>query len=118
MALEADIAVTLVYCPAPRQVLEVAMRLPQGSTLGQALQTDSARDMLAGLPALDLQTLEAGIWGRKAKASWVLRDQDRIEIYRALKVDPKLARRERFVKQGAKKAGLFASKRPGAKAGY
>lgn len=48
----------------------------------------------------------------------VLQHQDRVEVYRALKVDPKVARRERFAKQGARTTGLFASKRPGAKAGY
>ncbi|MDH5708755.1 MAG: RnfH family protein, partial [Hylemonella sp.] len=48
----------------------------------------------------------------------VLRDLDRVELYRPLKVDPKVARRERFARQGARGAGLFASKRAGAKAGY
>jgi len=43
---------------------------------------------------------------------------DRLEVYRPLTVDPKVARRARFVRQGAKTAGLFANKRPGAKAGY
>jgi sulfur carrier protein len=43
---------------------------------------------------------------------------ERIEFYRPLRVDPKVARRERFARQGAKSAGLFAKKRPGAKAGY
>ena len=43
---------------------------------------------------------------------------DRLEVYRPLTVDPKVARRQRFVRQGAKTAGLFAKKRPGAKAGY
>jgi len=33
-------------------------------------------------------------------------------------VDPKVARRERFARQGAKTAGLFAKRRAGAKAGY
>jgi putative ubiquitin-RnfH superfamily antitoxin RatB of RatAB toxin-antitoxin module len=40
-----------------------------------------------------------------------VRDGDRIEIYRPLKVDPKVARRERFRKQGSRSAGLFARKR-------
>ena len=39
-------------------------------------------------------------------------------VHRELKVDPKVARRERFVKQGARTTGLFAKKRLGAKAGY
>jgi putative ubiquitin-RnfH superfamily antitoxin RatB of RatAB toxin-antitoxin module len=47
-----------------------------------------------------------------------LQDHDRVEICRALTVDPKVARRARFVKQGARTTGLFARKRPGAKAGY
>jgi putative ubiquitin-RnfH superfamily antitoxin RatB of RatAB toxin-antitoxin module len=42
-----------------------------------------------------------------------LRDLDRIELYRPLKVDPKVARRERFQRQGARAAGLFARKRRG-----
>ena len=58
------------------------------------------------------------MWGRTVPLSHVLRQDDRVELYRPLKVDPKVARRERFVKQGAKSAGLFAKKRPGAKAGY
>ena len=40
------------------------------------------------------------------------------EFYRALVVDPKVARRERFQKQGARSAGLFARRRAGAKQGY
>jgi putative ubiquitin-RnfH superfamily antitoxin RatB of RatAB toxin-antitoxin module len=48
----------------------------------------------------------------------VLRDLDRIEICRALAVDPKVARRERFQKQGSSRAGLFSKRRVGAKPGY
>jgi putative ubiquitin-RnfH superfamily antitoxin RatB of RatAB toxin-antitoxin module len=43
---------------------------------------------------------------------------DRVEVYRALTVDPKTARRERFARQGARTTGLFAKQREGAKAGY
>jgi hypothetical protein len=46
------------------------------------------------------------------------RHGDRLEICRGLRVDPKVARRERFVAQGARGSGLFASRRPGAKSGY
>jgi uncharacterized protein len=48
----------------------------------------------------------------------VLGDRDRVEIYRPLQVDPKMARRERFRRQGARAAGLFARKREGGKPGY
>jgi hypothetical protein len=41
-----------------------------------------------------------------------------VELYRPLLVDPKVARRERFRRQGARNTGLFAQRRPGAKPGY
>ena len=69
-------------------------------------------------PSLDLSGASVGIWGRKARLDEVLRDGDRIEVYRPLRVDPTVARRERFRTQGARSTGLFARKRPGAKPGY
>jgi len=59
-----------------------------------------------------------GVWGRKVGLSHVLRDNDRVEIYRQLTVDPKVARRERFAKQGARTTGLFKTKRKDSAAGY
>ena len=47
-----------------------------------------------------------------------VKNGDRVEVYQPLKVDPKVARRERFAKQGARSAGLFASRRAHSKAGY
>ena len=47
-----------------------------------------------------------------------VQDGDRLELYRSLTVDPKLARRQRFASQGARAAGLFARRRPGGKQGY
>lgn len=59
-----------------------------------------------------------GIWGKKTGLHHVLQGGDRLEVYRGLLVDPKVARRERFRQQGARSAGLFAKRRAGAKAGY
>jgi uncharacterized protein len=112
---EMKIRVTLVYSPSPRKVQEIALELPDGATVSQALQ---ASDIQSLFPDLDLQHTLAGIWGRKAGLEQVLRDQDRVELYRPLKVNPKVARRERFAKQGARTTGLFATRRAGGKAGY
>ena len=46
--------------------------------------------------------LSLGIWGRKTDPTVVVRDQDRIEVYRGLIVDPKEARRQRYRSQGEK----------------
>ena len=67
---------------------------------------------------LALGELNLGVWGERCILNHRLKDNDRVEIYRPLRVDPKVARRERFARQGAKGAGLFANKRMGAKAGY
>ena len=105
------LTVLLVRAPGPRQIEQRELRLPAGSTLGQALAA-------AGWSPEGAGTTEVGIWGRKAPLDRTLRDGDRVELYRPLKVDPKLARRERFGRQGARTAGLFAQRRPGAKPGY
>lgn len=107
------IRVTLVVSPGPRQVREATLDLADGSTVREAIDA-------AGLhaPAASGQQAEVGVWGRTASLDQRLRDRDRVEIYRPLIVDPKVARRERFQKQGARSAGLFAKKRAGAKAGY
>lgn len=109
------IRITVVYSPAPRQVCEVGLTLEEGSSLAQALH---ACGLLQRFPDLDPALQGVGVWGRKASLDQILRDQDRVEVYRPLKVDPKLARRERFQKQGARATGLFAQRRPGAKPGY
>lgn len=109
------ICVTVVYSPAPRQVLEWLVQLPEGATARQAMAASGLR---AACPGLDLDRCEVGVWGRKCEWGAPLRERDRVEIYRGLLVDPKVARRERFRKQGARAAGLFAKRRPGAKPGY
>lgn len=109
------IQVTVVYSPAPRQVHEWAVVLPEGADVRQAV---AASGLAEAQPQLDLASAEVGVWYRKAEWSQLLRDRDRVEVYRPLKVDPKLARRERFRKQGARAAGLFSKRRPGGKPGY
>jgi uncharacterized protein len=103
--------VIVLYSQTAREVREWVLDLGAGSTVLQGLQ---ASGLAAEFPALDLGGLTVGIWGRKARLSQPLRDGDRIEVYRPLAVDPKVARRERFRKQGTRAAGLFAKKRDGA----
>ena len=109
------IEITLVHSPSPRNWVEEALQVPMGTTLAGALIASGWKDrfQLAGNPDLAI-----GIWGRICTLNTELVAGDRIEVTRSLRVDPKIARRERFQKQGSKAAGLFSSKRPGAKAGY
>ena len=112
---ELKISIAVAYSPEAREVHEIALTLAQGSTVAAALQVSG---LFARFPEWASNPPAVGVWGKKVELSQVLQDQDRVEVYRALKVDPKDARRQRFVKQGAKKAGLFSKSRPGAKTGY
>ena len=107
--------IVLVYSPAPREVREWALVLPPQSTVAYALESSG---FYSEFPDLTSARLMLGIWSRKASLKQVLQENDRLEIYRPLRVDPKVARRERFSNQGVKKSGLFARKRAGAKSGY
>jgi uncharacterized protein len=109
-----DLQITVVYAPAPRVLHEIKLTLPAGARVSDALVA-CARD--ARFTQALIEPL-VGVWGKRVALSHALANDDRVEIYRSLRVDPKVARRERFKKQGAKSAGLFAQRRPGAKAGY
>jgi putative ubiquitin-RnfH superfamily antitoxin RatB of RatAB toxin-antitoxin module len=87
--------------------------LDQG--LAQWLQSQGA-DADTSLSSLQFQ--QPGIWGHKVVWTHGVQAGDRIELYRPLKVDPKVARRQRFKRQGKGRTGLFAKRKSGSAAGY
>lgn len=107
--------ISLLYASAPRTVHEATLELRQGATIAHAL---AHAGWLSRFPEIKAQALATGVWGRLAGEHTELSDGDRVEVYRGLRVDPKVARRERFVGQGARGTGLFNRRRPGSKAGY
>lgn len=107
------ITVSLVFSPAARELHERMVTLPTGATVLDALK---ASGWLEQWP--QLQSLTVSVWGRRVLSDTVLGEGDRVEWCRSLRVDPKVARRERFAGQGARGAGLFSRRRPGSKAGY
>jgi len=83
--------VEVAYSPAAGRTRCVSLLLPAGATLEDAIAASGL-----GGPARDGGSAVAGIWGRIQPASTLLRDHDRVEIYRPLQVDPKEARRIRY----------------------
>jgi len=79
----ASVRVEVVDAARDRQTL-VQLRLPEGTTAGQALA-------MSGLPATD----SIGIGGKLVGPGRVLRDGDRVEILRPLALDPRESRRLR-----------------------
>lgn len=94
-AEQATVRIELVWSPRPGCVHMERLLMAAGSTVGQALAA-SARFMAdrAGLEAVG--TLSVGVWGRLQPLETPLRAGDRVEVYRALTVDPKEARRLRY----------------------
>jgi putative ubiquitin-RnfH superfamily antitoxin RatB of RatAB toxin-antitoxin module len=89
-----ELRIEVAFSAAPRQIDVVALRLAPGSSVKDAL-------VQSGLWA-QAQGLSLGIWGRRTTLSHVLQDRDRVEVYRALTVDPKEARRVRYRAHGEK----------------
>jgi putative ubiquitin-RnfH superfamily antitoxin RatB of RatAB toxin-antitoxin module len=88
VTIRASIVVAL---PASQEVVE--LELPEGSTLRQALD---ACDIGKRHPEFGpVEAWRVGIWSRPARLDRVLRDGDRVEVYRALKADPKAMRHAR-----------------------
>jgi putative ubiquitin-RnfH superfamily antitoxin RatB of RatAB toxin-antitoxin module len=116
----ASLTVTLCWSLQPRQVFECTMHVPEGSTVKSVLEQSMADGMAGALPAdvAKLSFLQPGIWGRKVTWGHQVQAEDRIELYRELKVDPKVARRQRFKRQGKGRTGLFANRKSGVAAGY
>jgi putative ubiquitin-RnfH superfamily antitoxin RatB of RatAB toxin-antitoxin module len=79
-----------VALPDRQEVFE--LDLAEGTTLAGAI---AAANLGGRFPGLDVAALKAGIWSRVAGPDTVLRDGDRVELYRALKADPKDMRRAR-----------------------
>jgi len=76
----------------PDQATEVALALPPGATVADAL----AESRLASRhPEIDVARSAVGIFGRRVARDRVLADGDRVEVYRPLVADPKEARRRR-----------------------
>ena len=81
--------VEVVFAVPERQVLR-SVELPDGGTVGDAIErSELARDF----PEVDLDRLQAGVWGRPVERSRVLIDGERVELYRPLVMDPREARR-------------------------
>lgn len=85
------ITVEVTYAIPQRQAV-LRLDLPAGSTVAEAIRDSGMRDLF---PGLVIDSGAIGIFSRKVPMDQVLRDGDRVEIYRPLLADPKEVRRER-----------------------
>jgi putative ubiquitin-RnfH superfamily antitoxin RatB of RatAB toxin-antitoxin module len=86
-----SIEVEVVYALPTRQRL-LKIRVASGITIREAVRQSGILDIF---PEIDPERAKVGIFGRRVNLEHVLRDGDRIEIYRPLVADPKSVRRAR-----------------------
>lgn len=91
--------IEVTYALPEEQVL-IGLDVAKGTTAEQAVKLSG---VLEKFPEIDMAKNKLGIFGKVTKADAVLRDKDRVEIYRPLIADPKESRRKRAEKKGAKK---------------
>jgi putative ubiquitin-RnfH superfamily antitoxin RatB of RatAB toxin-antitoxin module len=89
----ADIRVQVCYARPDRQFL-LELKVPEGTTLQTAVERSG---LLLHAPEINLSQNKTGIYGKARPLDTVLREHDRIEIYRPLIADPKESRRRRAV---------------------
>lgn len=93
--------IEVTYARPERQEL-IQLTLAEGSTIRQAIESSG---LVAKYPEIDLAKAKVGVYGKLGKMDTVLRDQDRVEIYRPLVADPKEVRKQRAAEGKVMKKG-------------
>lgn len=87
------IRVSVVYA-LPDRVLQKELSLASGSTVADAIAESG---LAQAIPQAE-SGLKFGIFSQATAAHTLLRDGDRVEVYRPLQIDPKQARRKRALR--------------------
>lgn len=89
------VKIEVAHALATAQSLLV-LQVAAGTTVRQAIEQSG---LLQLYPDIDLTRHAVGIFGRICGLEEALQDGDRVEIYRPLRVEPKLRRRQRAAQQ-------------------
>jgi len=95
------ISVDVVYAIRQKQDI-VSLKVAEGTTVRQAIE---ASGVLEKYPEIDLSKNKLGVFAKLAKPDAMLRDRDRVEIYRPLIADPKEVRKQRAAEGKVMKKG-------------
>jgi putative ubiquitin-RnfH superfamily antitoxin RatB of RatAB toxin-antitoxin module len=88
------IEIEVAYALPKSQILE-CLKVPFGTTVAQAVQLSG---ICKKIPEIQPDNKNLGVFGKLVKPETVLRNHDRVEIYRPITVDPKEKRRKRVEK--------------------
>ena len=94
VSAQEQFVIEVVYGTPTRQEI-ISCVIDADSTVEQAV---IASGIIEVFPEIDLSVNKVGIWNRVAKLTDIVKDLDRIEVYRPLLADPKEVRKRRAEK--------------------
>ena len=86
-----QLTVEVIYA-RPDVQESIELQLPKGATIRAAIERSRITEIF---PEIDLAVNRVGIYGELRNLGDTVRDGERVEIYRALLIDPKEARRQK-----------------------
>lgn len=87
--------VEVAYAKPDRQVV-LRVELREDMTAEDAIRESGILELF---PEISLNDASVGIYGKVCPLIKILRDGDRVEIYRPLIADPRISRRQRVVRR-------------------
>lgn len=85
--------------PHKQSILE--LQVPLGTT---AMEAAKQSNIVSAYPEIDLDNAKMGIFGKAVAPTQVLREGERVEIYRPLQADPKEVRKARAARAKERRA--------------
>ena len=99
--MPSEILIEVAYA-LPKKQLIIPIKVKAGTTAEEAIK---ASGIIKKFPDIDLNINQIGIFGKLTQLDHVMRERDRIEIYRPLIADPKEIRRQRAAEGKIMKKG-------------
>jgi putative ubiquitin-RnfH superfamily antitoxin RatB of RatAB toxin-antitoxin module len=96
-----EILIEVAYALSKKQLI-IPIKVKDGTTAKEAIQVSG---IIKKFPEIDLNINQIGIFGKLTQLDHVMRERDRIEIYRPLVADPKQIRRQRAAEGKVMKKG-------------
>jgi putative ubiquitin-RnfH superfamily antitoxin RatB of RatAB toxin-antitoxin module len=96
-----EILIEVAYALPQKQII-IPIKIKSGATAEEAI---NASGIIKKFPEIDLKINQIGIFGKLTQLDHVMRERDRIEIYRPLIADPKEIRRQRAAEGKVMKKG-------------
>ena len=90
----ADVLISVddVYAASKAQQFMIPVEIIAGACVAEVIHTSGIRNYF---PSLVVETMQVGIFGKICAMNQLLKEGDRVEIYRPLRCDPRQARRDR-----------------------